>query len=133
MHRLPDWQSRLAACLAERYQRPFAWGQQDCALLAADCVHAVTGADPAADLRGYTTAREAVRVLHRHGGLRGLAAARLGAPIAPAFAQLGDVGVVRAGKREAMAVCGGGFWLAPGRYGLVAYPLAEAVVAWGVC
>jgi len=77
--RVRDWQSRLQACRAERCERPFAWGALDCALWGADCVHAVTGTDPAADLRGtYSDAAGAARVVARLGGLRAIGDARLG-------------------------------------------------------
>ena len=129
--RCPDWQTRFAACLAQRWARPFAWGQQDCALFAADGVQACTGVDPAADLRGqYDSALTAMRVLEAHGGLVGLAGARLGAPIHPALAQPGDIGLVINDDRECLAVCSGPMWLAPGASGLVPMPAASAFRAW---
>jgi len=68
--RREDWPERLAALLAERERLPFAWGERDCCLFAADCVLAVTGVDPAAELRGtYATAGEAGTLLfQRFGG-----------------------------------------------------------------
>lgn len=129
--RLPNWQSRLQACLAERWARPFAWGTQDCALLAADCAQACTGVDPADELRGrYATARGAAGLLSARGGLAALAAERLGAEVPPAMAQPGDVGLVLSAGRECLAVCVGPVWVAPGAQGLVHLPPAEIRRAW---
>lgn len=58
--------------------RPFADGSTDCAMTAADWVLAVTGCDPAADLRGhYRTALGRERLLRRLGGLEAAMASRL--------------------------------------------------------
>ena len=53
--RLPDWRARLEAYLDSIEGRPFAWGDLDCALFAADCVLAMTGVDFANDFRGKYT------------------------------------------------------------------------------
>lgn len=129
--RLRDWQSRLQACQAERWSRPFAWGSHDCALFAADCVQAVTGSDPAADLRGaYSDAAGAARVIARLGGLRSIGDARLGERVAPLCAQPGDIGLVVSAGRECAAVCVGESWVAPSLVGLEHLPIEAAVVAW---
>lgn len=112
---------------------PFAWGRHDCCLFAADAVRAVTGHDPAADLRGtYATAAEAAAALARAGGLVGLAIARAGRVVPTAAAQPGDVGLLEpgGGERPALAVCAGPHWLAPGRIGLVGHPAALVRRAW---
>lgn len=131
--RVRDWQSRLADCLAERMRRPFVWGQQDCVLFAADCVEAVLGEDPAADVRGtYSTARGASRVLRQRGGLAAIAAAALGSEIAPQLAQPGDVGLLSNAGQPCLGVWGGGAWYAPGADGLTSFPLESATRAWRV-
>lgn len=59
-----DARARLGALLAERTHAPFAWGCNDCALLACDAVEALTGVDVGYDLRGrYHSAAGAVRAL----------------------------------------------------------------------
>ncbi len=127
--RLPDWQSRLASCIKDRSKIPFAWGSQDCALFAADCVQAISGNDPALGLRGtYQDARGAARVMKD--GLRTIAAERLGEEISPLLAQAGDVGLLPNEGRECLAVWGGGAWHAPSENGLSAYPLEYAITAW---
>jgi len=129
--RLRDWQSRLSACRAEHCDRPFAWGSQDCALWGADCVRAVTGEDPAADLRGtYTDAAGAARIIARLGGLRAIADARLGARIVAAVAQPGDIGLVLSGGRECFSVCFGEVWVAPSVDGLENLQLDSVLLAW---
>jgi hypothetical protein len=133
MKRLREWQSRFAACLAERRTRAFAWGSQDCALFAADCVDACTGVDPAADLRGtYSTAAAAARVMEAHGGLAALATARLGEEISPRVARVGDVGLLLNGGRECLGVCIGSMWQAPGEQGLCALPASQVLRAWRI-
>ena len=55
MERFPDWARRLRSAIAERRDRPHAWGQHDCAINAADLVQAQTGIDFAAPFRGRYT------------------------------------------------------------------------------
>lgn len=128
--RHPDWQLRLQAFVQSRLAKPFAWGTQDCCLFVCDAIEAITGHDPAADLRGYSTEREAARILRDHGGVFGLAEARAGAAVPVLAAQVGDVGLLPLDGRDTLALCGGAHWLAPGAAGLVALPLETAVAAW---
>lgn len=130
LSRYPDWQSRLQAAVAARQREPFAWGSQDCCLFVCDCIEAMTGHDPAADVRGYHTAREAAELVQRLGGMRAIGASRFGAEIAPALAQVGDVGLVEQDGRESLALCGGSHWVAVGEGGLVALPMNAALAAW---
>ena len=129
--RLQDWQSRLGALVNSRLAAPFAWGTHDCCLWAADAVLATTGRDLAGDLRGtYRTAGQAAEVLHRHGGVVGLAVARLGPVVPAALAQPGDVGLITVDHRHTLAVCGGAHFLAAGSAGLVSIPAAQVIRAW---
>lgn len=126
-----DWMLQLAAVVSARLAAPFAWGANDCCLFAADCVHAITGQDPAADLRGtYTTELGAGRVLQAHGGITGLACDRLGPVIRADLAQPGDVGLVWMVRRPTLAVCVGQHFMAPGVCGLVVVPTNEVQRAW---
>lgn len=130
--RLVDWEFRLDALVRQAHREPFAWGRRDCCLWAADATWALTGMDPAADVRGtYDDERGALRVLQRLGGLCAVAA-RGGAPIRPAFAIDGDVGLVQWQETELLAVRVGEVWLAVSRTGLIAAPADAAVGAWGV-
>lgn len=93
MKRLKDWRSRLHAAVEDARRRPFSWEGADCAMFAADCVHAMTGEDPAARFRGrYTSAFGALRAM-REAGFADLADA-IGASfdeIHPSRARVGDV------------------------------------------
>lgn len=133
MTRLPDWPARLAALVARAHGQRFAWGVHDCCLWAADGVHAVTGHDPAAALRGaYSTDVEAYRIVRASGGLRGLGDS-LGAPrIHPRAAMAGDVGLVQGSKRVMAGVCVGEVWMVAATAGLLALPFEAARFAWGV-
>lgn len=132
MARLPDWPARLATLVARAHAQPFAWGVHDCCLWAADAVLAVTGVDPAADLRGaYRTERDAYCIVHARGGLRGLGDG-IGPRIHPRLAIAGDVGLVRGTKRVMAGVCVGEVWMVAATEGLLALPFDAARYAWGV-
>jgi len=129
--RIRTWQSALDALVRERLNQPFAWGKQDCALFAADCVWAVTGVDPAEDLRGsYSSAAGAAEVIAGGGGLGNIAAARLGEAIIVELAQVGDVVLISLEGRETLSVCMGSYLTAPGEFGLVDLPLYLSLSAW---
>jgi hypothetical protein len=130
--RFHDWQLRLEAFARERQAMPFAWGRNDCALFAADAVLCMTGVRLLPNMRGYSTARDALRLIDGAGGLRGIACHALGGFILPVYARIGDVVLHRTGKREALGICNGGTLIAPGRQGMVAVPLSNAVAAWRV-
>ncbi len=150
--RFDDWPERLLACIEAARARPFAWGQQDCALFAADCVRAMTGADPAAAFRGrYACARGAYAILRRTVGagvragfkpaptnrkgeaLAGAWTAALGAPLAnPACAQRGDVVLVDTSTGAATGVVVGAGLAAAGPDGVIFLPLDAARLAWRV-
>lgn len=62
--RKQNWQTLLHNFLEARARAPFAWGSNDCALFAADAVHAFTGEDLGAAFRGkYSTQEEAAAVM----------------------------------------------------------------------
>lgn len=134
--RQPSALLRLHALLAQRQAQPFAWGVRDCALFAADAVQAVTGEDPAADLRGtYRTCAQAVRMLRRAGGLRGMAERRLGPAVAPQHARTGDVvlldGLSTGGEPlGALGIVWGDRVVAQGAAGLVTVARSHVRLAW---
>lgn len=87
------WQSALMEFVESRAATPFKWGEQDCALFAADAVLAMTGADFAAEFRGkYKTQTGAARALAKvaKGGLEACLDAKL-EPVDTPFVQRGDV------------------------------------------
>jgi hypothetical protein len=68
MNRLPTWEPRLAAYLAEARTRPHAYGRFDCMLFCAGAVKAVTGMDLARGHRGkYSSAAGSLRHLKKRG------------------------------------------------------------------
>lgn len=120
------------ALLRDRMRTPFQWGVHDCCTFAADAVLALTGQDPAADVRGtYGDEAGATAVLEAAGGLQA-AGARAGEAIAPRAAAVGDVGLVQYAGREQLAVCAGSVWLVPATRGLAALPFTAAAAAWRV-
>lgn len=150
MTRFPDWPERLNAWVDANRARTFAWGEWDCVLAAADCAHALTGADPLEGLR-WNGLRGALRCLEVEGGLEAAVTRVLGAPIGPALAQRGDVLLIdtgalpmmsadldsedaaRAELRHALAVCLGEACAAPTRAGLALLPVHRvAHKAWRV-
>jgi hypothetical protein len=131
--RLPDWQLRFADLVAARLSAPFAWGQHDCCLWAADVVQAITGIDPAAHLRGqYTDEKSALRLVRSLGGLESIASAALGAATTARFATVGDVVLITHERITTLAVCNGTSLLAPGAAGLQAVAMPVDCLAWRV-
>jgi hypothetical protein len=129
-----DWPERLNKIISESHNKPFAWGEHDCCLFAANVVFEITGVDHAAELRGtYKTALQASRALQNAGGVSGIASAALGKEINPLTAQRGDVVLLdRPDHGETLAICIGVNCTAPGENGLQSVPMAEAVTAWRV-
>ncbi len=133
MRRLDDWQLQLDAFVHARIEQPFAWGANDCALFAADCVKAITGIDPAPELRGHRSARQAMRAVRAQGGLFGIATRALGPAIGIHSAAEGDVALVGMGKRTALGVVlAPRLVVGPGACGLCVAPLKDALCAWRV-
>lgn len=68
LERLSDWDRRLADVTERHASTAAAWGVCDCLLAAADAVEAVTGIDPAADVRGsYSTEEGALLAMRERG------------------------------------------------------------------
>lgn len=133
MKKLQDWQVRFEAFIAQRNAAPFAWGKNDCAIFAADCVHAITGRDVALPaLRKHKTELQAARLLRRHGGVLGIATAALGQPAPANTAAVGDVVLAKVGGRDMLAICNGDTFIAPGPHGLGVLPMSDATLCWRV-
>lgn len=133
----PRWPDILAELCEARVALPFAWGSNDCALFAADVVLALTGVDPAGDLRGaYSTEAEAEAIIAQYGSLEALAvalAAAAGLPeCPPAFAQRGDVALVDHGNQRSLGVVMGDAVAVPGTGRLAFAPLSAVLRAWSV-
>ena len=131
--RLTNWHEALCERIAEDRRRPFAWGEHDCVLWAANVVLAMTGQDLATRYRGrYRNALGASRLIKRLGGMDAILCAVLGHPIAPLYARAGDVGIVENAGADVIAVCVGMDWIAPTASGLGTVPFTAARSAWRV-
>ncbi len=133
LRRFPDWEQRLSQLVTQRLAMPFAWGENDCALFAADCIETMTGFDPAAQLRGqWASQGEAVRAIARAGGLREAVGALGLQSITPLFAQRGDLVLHRRDGTDALAICVGGQLAGPAETGLLFFGLEQGVLAWRI-
>lgn len=121
MHRLPDWEARLAAYLEPLHARPFGWGRHDCCTFSAGAVQAMTGVDPMPEFRGrYATAIGSARALRRLGaGTLADTLDRKFGLVPPSLAQRGDIVM----SSRLLGICWGGFLIAvgseAGREGLI--------------
>lgn len=130
--------------LLDRAKMPFAWGENDCALFAADGILAITGTDIAADFRGKysdeagalaaikavsggsTVVDAAAWCAQRH-GLRELEH--------PLKAHRGDL-VIFAGDTGALVAglvhLNGAHLISVGEKGLFRFPITKVIRAWAV-
>lgn len=82
----------MREAIALHQAMPFAWGVSDCTMFA-DVVRAMTGFDPIADYRSYTTEIGAMRMLKKAGVTSMLEyVAAIFPEIPPAMAGRGDLG-----------------------------------------
>lgn len=106
--RLDDWHARLAAEMDRQRRDPFSWGKHDCAIgFAAGIVEALTGVDLAKGYRGkYASPRGALKILSASGAdsLSAFVGQRL-PEVHPAFANVGDIGIVAADGLLDEALC----------------------------
>jgi len=130
--RLPDWPERLAGVFAARMAEPFSRGGNDCCMFAAACIEAVTGVNPAARFKAYSTTAEAEAIIARSGGLYALVSSVLGQPIPKAMAWRGDVALIEIGGVEFVAVIDGEKWLCPGPDGMRRGLVKDARAVWRV-
>ena len=132
--RKDGWRNLLIAHLSRVVRQPFEMGQHDCALFAAGCVEAMTGADYAADFRGrYKTMKGGIRVLRKAGFEDHIAlAASHFDEIAPAFAGEGDLAAVDTPDGLALGVVQGAGVYVLGLDGLGVVSRLQAVRAFRV-
>ena len=135
--RLPDWDTRMRLAIDGSAYRPFAYGCWDCCLFAADIVEAMTGTDPAAELRGrYADVMEAMRIIRSYGGMAAMLDELLGtAPIKPALASRGDVVLLhppKDGDIEQIGTCLGDAAIVASESGPRFRPMSHAIAAWRI-
>lgn len=134
MSRLPDWEARLSRFITANRNRPFQWGEWDCALYATACAAELTGIDRAAEFRGtYQDRIGSARALRELG--KGTLVATMDSLFerkSPSRAGRGDL----IGAQGAVGVCMGGYGLFVGeegsRAGLVKIERRHWTIAWGV-
>ena len=90
-----QWEKRLVAVTEAHMNTPLVWGKSDCLLTTCDAIEAMTGVDPAADIRGkYKSRAGAYRLIKLRGfGSLGAVLADRFEEIPVAMAQRGDVGI----------------------------------------
>lgn len=125
-----DYIELLFEFIESRRHQPFAWGSNDCCLFAADGVLAQTGVDLAATWRGYTTDREALKLIQEVGGMRAFASPLIERK--PGFGQRGEAVLVDMDGREAFGlIAGNGSWCGPGPDCLVFRPMSDVIAVFG--
>lgn len=135
--RFEDWPLRLDAFLSAARDRPFSWGDNDCALFVADCIGALTGVDPAADLRGRYVDQDSAAAVIGAGGLSRLveriASAHGFQSIQPTFAGRGDVVMFTTPEYGVtLGICIGAYIAAPGADGMILFKRSRIERAWRV-
>ena len=131
--------SRIFLSLARRTM--FAWGENDCCLLVADGVLAMTGVDIAASFRGkYHDEASCMALLWEmgHASVSAMIAAELEswgfATLRASFAQRGDIVAYDMAGEPALCLVSldGGYARGVGERGLSVLPVLKAVKAWRV-
>jgi hypothetical protein len=124
----------LRRAIAERRDKPHAWGSHDCALFAADLVNAQTGHDFAAGFRGRYSDEEGAWAILKALGHRDLAdlVDTLLTRRTAMRPQRGDVVLHPGLKGDFLAIVWNGGIVAPGPDRLLLRPLRVPVVCWEV-
>ena len=142
--RTPHWATReLPEFIASRQAKPFAWGSNDCCLIAADEIQAITGTDIAGDFRGKYTDQASAFALIKSitGGSKVADAAAFCAAQHglvewkyPLQAQRGDLVVVQDGDQLIAGFVhpNGRFATSIGLMGMKLLPIAQVRRAWHV-
>lgn len=135
MDRLPNWRSRLTAYIDASFHRPLRPGRFDCGLFAAGAVEAMTGVDPAADLRGKYTCMDGIQQILSDAGHADHVAfvASLFEEMPVAMARVGDLAAVPQEDRYGLGVVQGAeIYVLHVKGGLGTVPLTSAERAFRV-
>lgn len=133
MDRHADWLAALTEFIEARRATPHAWGTNDCCVFVADAVQAMTGVDPAAEYRGYSTEKQALAILKKAGGMEALFTAHFGNPVGILQARRGDIVLGDATDgTPAVGICLGNVVAYVAEQGLQFHPLASQRLAWKV-
>jgi hypothetical protein len=127
-----DWPTRLHVAMMAASGKPFAWGEHDCTLFAADCVLAMTGHDHMAKFRRkYKTAKQAAKLIGKD-GLEAAATRALGDPVSVLLAHRGDVVLAEVDGRASLGICSGEQSFFVGPADLVAIKTVDCKLAWRI-
>ncbi len=134
MTRKTDWFNNLTALIEDRRNTPYRLGTNDCCTFAADAVLAMTGNDPAKDVRGtYSTPEQAEAIIESNGGHAGLLTKYLGESKGPNCARRGDlVTFITPNGTDSIGVCLGTTFACPGDDGLNIFDIQRAIRSWQV-
>lgn len=113
--------------ITSRLDEPFCYGRLDCVLFATDWIKHATGRDVIADLPGWSTEKEAFRVIRDAGGLEKAIDARLDR-INPNKAKDGDIALCNG----CVMVFSGAHIVGPGKNGIDYIDRMRAECAWSV-
>ena len=125
--RLPGWVEAMNAAIAAAETRPFDWQGWCCADFTADIVLAMTGVDALADYRGKfeDEASAWAALAARDGSLRAACSRIFGNSRPAAFAQRGDVVLLRGGKGLGVCVGRAAAFASDDGNGLVRLPMTR--------
>lgn len=133
IRRLPDWPQRLSRAIEAKRTQPHAWGQNDCALCAADLVAAMTGQDFGAPFRGRYSDEDGARAILEtlgHADLASLADSVL--PRGEGRVMRGDLVLQPHVEGAFLAIAWGGGVVGPGPHGLGKVARAPDAIFWRV-
>lgn len=115
----------LADYITANLRKPFVWGEHDCVLFAARWAQAKTGVDYLAYIQPWTSAREAMRMVHDMGGMAEILDARL-KRIPPNLARDGDIALYQ----RCLSIFSGAHIVGPNLNGLEFVNRMQAEAAW---
>lgn len=124
--------SLLTAYIDEKSREPFAYGTNDCIMVTAGAVEAITGVDHAAEYRGCYTTLAGGKKLIGKSPLRFVADRFAAIPEGQAGAHDGDIAVMRQGREWAFGVFIGAHVYAQAESGMGILPRSRAVKAFRV-
>jgi hypothetical protein len=135
--RVPNWPIKLAAFIEERRSMKFKWGENDCCAFACAWLEILVGFDPSVDFECYATAKKALKVLEKEGGVEKIAeqvCAKQGWPECnPLRAQRGDIVLTDTPHQgAALGVCVGSRCAFPGLDGITFKLTGEVRRAWRI-
>jgi hypothetical protein len=132
--RHPDWPESLYSYLDAVWRRPFDAVEHNCAVFVRGALLAMTGQDPLQVLGIVmpTSATDVARILHRYGGVAGLADACLGRRHPAQAARRGDILLRAEADTDTLGICVGSEAIFLCEDGLQVRPLSDCTAAWTV-